>query len=79
MELTKLSRSELSRGFELSDVLKDCWKDFYSLNAQMNNIETDSKRYLQLDELRKSCEKNIGAFKHELDELNWITRASIRD
>jgi|GEM_PF-1073841 len=73
VELTKLSQSELDRGCELNDVLKDCWRDFYSLTAQMNNVENDSKKYLKLDELRKTCEKNISEFKHELDELKLDT------
>ena len=79
MKLTKLSQSELDRGFELNNVLKECWKAFYSLTAQMNNVETDSKKYLQLDKLRQTCERNIGEFKHELDELNWLLRIGIRD
>ena len=73
MELTKLSQSELDRGCELNDVLKDCWRDFYSSTAQMNNVENDSKKYLKLDELCKTCEKNISEFKHELDELKLDT------
>lgn len=73
MELTKLSQSELDRGCELNDVLKDCWRAFYSLTAQMNNVENGSKKYLKLDELRKTCEKNISEFKHELDELKLDT------
>ena len=79
MKLTKLSQSELDRGFELNNVLKECWKAFYSLTAQMNNVETDSTKYLQLDKLRQTCERNIGEFKHELDELNWLLRIGIRD
>ena len=79
MKLTKLSQSELDRGFELNNVLKECWKAFYSLTAQMNNVETDSKKYLQLDKLRQTCERNIGEFKQELDELNWLLRVGIRD
>ena len=79
MKLTKLSQSELDRGFELNNVLKECWKAFYSLTAQMNNVETDSKKYLQLDKLRQTCERNIGEFKQELDELNWLLRIGIRD
>ena len=79
MKLTKLSQSELDRGFELNNVLKECWKAFYSLTAQMNNVETDSTKYLQLDRLRQTCEKNIDEFKQELDELNWLIRIGIRD
>ena len=79
MKLTKLSQSELDRGFELNNVLKECWKAFYSLTAQMNNVETDSTKYLQLDKLRQTCERNIDEFKQELDELNWLLRIGIRD
>jgi len=39
----------------------------------MNNVENGSKKYLKLDELRKTCEKNISEFKHELDELKLDT------
>ena len=45
----------------------------------MNNVETDSTKYLQLDKLRQTFERNIGEFKHELDELNWLLRIGIRD
>ena len=45
----------------------------------MNNVETDSTKYLQLDRLRQTCEKNIDEFKQELDELNWLIRIGIRD
>jgi len=79
VKLTKLSQSELDRGCELNNVLKECWKAFYSLTAQMNNVETDSTKYLQLDKLRQTCERNISEFKHELDELNWLLRIGIRD
>ena len=79
MKLTKLSQSEFDRGYELNNVLKECWKAFYSLTAQMNNVETDSTKYLQLDRLRQTCEKNIDEFKQELDELNWLIRIGIRD
>lgn len=75
MELTKLSQSELDRGCELNDVLKDCWRDFYSLTAQMNNVENGSKKYLKPDELRKTYEKNISEFKHGLDELKLDTKS----
>ncbi|MED5469214.1 MAG: hypothetical protein VX542_02975, partial [Cyanobacteriota bacterium] len=64
---------------ELNNVLKECWKAFYSLTAQMNNVETDSTKYLQLDRLRQTCEKNIDEFKQALDELNWLIRIGIRD
>ena len=79
MKLTKLSQSQFDRGCELNNVLKECGKAFYSLTAQMNNVETASTKYLQLDRLRQTCEKNIDEFKQELDELNWLIRIGIRD